>query len=100
MHGEIVCYLTTADMWSYCTSQPYICLTVHYIDSKWVLQSHCLQTHYIPRDHSGQQLQDPLCISLDEWYLDPYLLPQIVLVISGLLASYLNGNIQVALVTI
>ena len=71
MHEEIVCYSATADLWSSCTTQPYMCLTVHYIDSKWVLQSHCLQAHYIPEDHTGQQLQDALGISLDEWYLDP-----------------------------
>ena len=63
--------LHAADLWSSCTTQPYICLTVHYIDSKWVLQSHCLQAYYIPEDHTGQQLQDALGISLDEWYLDP-----------------------------
>lgn len=58
IYDEILGFSATADLWSSCTTQPYICFTVHYIDLKWVLQSHCLQTHYIPEDHTGQQLQD------------------------------------------
>ena len=53
--GEIFGFSATADLWS---SRPYICFMVHYIDLKWVLQSHCSQARCIPEDHTGQQLQD------------------------------------------
>ena len=45
-------------------------LTVHYIDTEWNLQSHCLQANYMPEDHTGEKLQDALIMSFDEWNLD------------------------------
>ena len=64
-------FSATTDLWSSCTSDPYLCLTVHYIDMEWNLQSHCLQANYMPQDHTGEQLQDALSTSFDEWSLDP-----------------------------
>ena len=64
-------FSATTDFWSSCTSDPYLCLTVHYIDMEWNLQSHCLQANYMPQDHTGEQLQDALSTSFDEWSLDP-----------------------------
>lgn len=37
-------FATTTDLWSSRTSEPYISLTVHFIDDKWALHSKCLQT--------------------------------------------------------
>ena len=64
-------FLATTDLWSSCTSDPYLSLTVHYIDMEWNLQSHCLQANYMPQDHTGEQIQDALNTSFDEWSLDP-----------------------------
>ena len=36
-------FSATADLWSSRTSDPYLCITIHYIDSEWNLQSHCLR---------------------------------------------------------
>ena len=36
--------------------KPYISFTIHFIDSQWVLQSRCLQTQFMPDDHSGEIL--------------------------------------------
>ena len=55
-------YSGTADLWSSCTSDPYLSFTVHYVDTSWDLQTHCLQAHYMPEDHTGVQLQDALSI--------------------------------------
>lgn len=46
-------YSATTDLWSSRTIQPYLSLTVHFIDN-WTLQSVCLQTSYFPDDHKGE----------------------------------------------
>ena len=63
-------FSATADLWSSCTTQPYLGYTIHYIDSSWVLQSHCLQVHFMPESHSGINLQSALSATLQEWSLD------------------------------
>lgn len=63
-------FSATTDLWSSCTSDPYLCLTIHYIDSEWNLQSHCLQANYMPEDHTGEHLQDALTTSFTEWGVD------------------------------
>ena len=70
MKKEAHYFSATTDLWSSRTSDPYLSLTVHYIDTEWNLQSHCLQANYMPEDHTGEQLQDALSISFDEWNLD------------------------------
>ena len=63
-----MCFFSaTTDLWSSCLSDPYLCLTIHYIDLEWNLQSHCLQVNYMPEDHTGENLQDALSTSLTEW---------------------------------
>ena len=49
MREECIDFSATADLRSSCTSEPYLCLTVHYISSDWILKSHCLQTHFTPK---------------------------------------------------
>ena len=67
---ECVYFSATADLWSSCTSEPYLCLTIHYISSDWALKSHCLQAHFTPEDHTGLHLQDAMNTTLREWNLD------------------------------
>ena len=38
-------YSATTELWSSVGMEPYISLTVHYVDGKWKLRSKCLQTH-------------------------------------------------------
>ena len=71
LKDEYIYFSSTADMWSSNTSEPYIAYTIHYIDSCWSLQSHCIQAHYSPEDHTGQNLSDALGLVLQEWELDP-----------------------------
>ena len=50
-------YTITTDMWSATgTMTPYMAVTVHYIDVEWRLQSHCLQTIFVPEDHTAENL--------------------------------------------
>ena len=63
-------FSATANLWSSCTSDPYLYITIRSIDSEWNLQSHCLQANYMPEDHTGEHLQDALSTSFAEWGLD------------------------------
>ena len=45
-------------------------ISVHYVDTQWNLQTHCLQAHYLPEDHTGVQLQDALSVTLEQWELN------------------------------
>lgn len=49
-------FSTTTDLWSSRTSEPYISLTVHFIDDNFDLKSRCLQTSYFPQDHTGENI--------------------------------------------
>ena len=47
-------YSITTNMWSTTgTMTPYMAVTVHYIDAECRLQSHCLQTVFVPEDHTA-----------------------------------------------
>ena len=70
MKKEANYFSGTADLWSSCTTEPYLCFTVHYVDTQWNLQTHCLQAHYLPEDHTGVQLQDALSVTLEQWELN------------------------------
>ena len=49
---------------------PNLSYTIHYIDDNWILRSHCLQAHFVPESHTGNNLQDALLSTLQEWNLD------------------------------
>ena len=62
-------FSATTDLWSSATMQPYISYSVHFIDRCWRLKSYCLQTHFIPEDHTGANIKDHLLESLSRWNL-------------------------------
>ncbi len=62
-------YCGTTNLWSSVTSEPYISFTVHYIDENWKLHSKCLQTLYMPQDHTGVNIADVLSETLAVWEL-------------------------------
>jgi len=53
---------------------PYL---INYVNTNWDLQTHFLQAHYMPEDHSGVQLQDALNITLEQWNLHQWKLTAI-----------------------
>lgn len=59
----------TTDLWSSRTTEPYISLTVHFVDDESVLKSCCLQTSYFPDDHTGQNIAAGLIEALAAWDL-------------------------------
>jgi len=63
-------FASTTDMWSSRTSEPYISLTVHYIDSDWKLLNSCLETSFFPEDHTGENIASGLREFLQSWRLE------------------------------
>jgi len=62
-------FSTTTDLWSSEGMKPYLSYTIHFI-SNWKLQSRCLQTSFMPEDHTGENLAESMKCSLEAWELD------------------------------
>lgn len=62
-------FATTSDLWSSRTSEPYISLTIHFIDKEWNLKTRCLETAYFPDDHTGEVIAEGLKEALLSWSL-------------------------------
>lgn len=60
-------FATTADLWSSRTSEPYLSLTIHFIDKDWNLVSLCLQMVYFPEDCTGEAIAAGLADALASW---------------------------------
>ncbi len=61
----------TTDMWlASGTLQPYLSYTVHFVDQDWTLRNRCLQTLYLPDDHTGENIAEALASMLEAWGLD------------------------------
>ena len=63
-------FSATTDLWTSAAGDPYITFTTHYIDSNWELKSYCLQTHYLPQDHTGENIAGVLEETLQQWALE------------------------------
>ena len=60
-------FASTTDMWYSVGSKPYISYTVHFVDSKWELQSIALSIHFLPEDHTATIISEVLEEILQEW---------------------------------
>ena len=60
-----------SDLWSSIGLKPYLSYTVHYISPDWKLESKCLQTHFMPEDHTAENLGEALKTTLESWDLLP-----------------------------
>ncbi|CAA7036531.1 unnamed protein product [Microthlaspi erraticum] len=67
LHGRIS---FTSDLWTAVTDEGYVCLTAHYIDSKWQLKNKILVFNALPPPHSGIKLAMHLLEMLKEWGID------------------------------
>ena len=68
--SDVIFFAATTDLWSSRAMHPYISYTVHYIDGEWTMKSHCLQTHYMPEDHTGENVKEAMLQTLQDWCLD------------------------------
>nr|XP_054606785.1 E3 SUMO-protein ligase ZBED1-like [Nothobranchius furzeri] len=62
-------FASTTDMWSSRTSDPYMSLTIHYVDKDWKLKNKCLETSFFPEDHTGENIAKGLKEFLSSWNL-------------------------------
>ncbi|XP_076841981.1 E3 SUMO-protein ligase ZBED1-like [Brachyhypopomus gauderio] len=69
LEEDVSYYSATTDLWSSRTLQPYMSLTVHFINDTWALRSICLQTAYFPEDHKGEVIAQGIKESLNSWKL-------------------------------
>jgi len=63
-------FSATTDLWSSFGLTPYISLTIHFINSEWVLCSRNLNTTYIPEDHTSSNIAQMLLDMLLSWNLN------------------------------
>ena len=68
--SRIEYFLATTDCWSSQGMKPYLSYTIHYIDHEWAIKSCCLQTVYLPEDHTANNLAESLEETLRSWSLD------------------------------
>ena len=48
LNTDFTYFATTTDLWYSRTSEPYIILTIHYIDKEWNLLNKCFKHHNFP----------------------------------------------------
>lgn len=63
-------YAMTTDPWTSGACDPYITLTIHYIDGEWSLKSKCLDTVALFADHTGDNIADCVTDILSNWELE------------------------------
>ena len=62
-------FSATTDLWFSEGMKPYLSYTIHFI-CIWKLLSRCLQTSFMPEDHTGENLAEAIKCSLEAWELD------------------------------
>ena len=62
-------FSATTDLWTSAASEPYMTLTVHYVDKAWNLRSFCLETVPMFVDHTGKNIADAVSDIFDNWGL-------------------------------
>lgn len=63
-------FATTTDLWSSRKMEPYISLTLHFIDPDFNLKTKCLQTAFFPADHTGEHIAAGLRQAMASWDLE------------------------------
>ena len=49
---------------------PYMSFTAHYLTKEWALKSRCLETVFVPQNHTADNLANALRDVLADWSLD------------------------------
>lgn len=60
----------TTDMWSSINMTPYMSVTVHYISEDWKLEAKCLETTFIPENHTAEVLAEALSDAMQDWDIE------------------------------
>jgi hypothetical protein len=51
-------FACTMDAWSSLAGEPYMTLSVHFVNDEWVLKTKCLTTMYVPASHTADTIID------------------------------------------
>ena len=62
-------YSFTTDFWTSCQNRSYVTVTVHYIDSDYILQSYLLETKEFTQSHTGVNIAEEMRSIMNEWSL-------------------------------
>ena len=60
----------TSDLWTFVTSEGYICLTAHYVDENWELKNIILNFCHVPPPHTRTLLSEKILNFLEEWGIE------------------------------
>lgn len=60
----------TSDLWTACTIEGYICLTAHFVDTNWKLNSKILNFCHMPPPHAGFELSKKILEFLTDWGIE------------------------------
>lgn len=60
----------TTDMWSSINMTPYITVTAHYISEDWELMAKCLETTFVPENHTAEALAEVLTEVVHDWDIE------------------------------
>ncbi|XP_057689438.1 E3 SUMO-protein ligase ZBED1-like [Corythoichthys intestinalis] len=66
---DVQYFAATSDLWCSRTTEPYISLTVHFINDKWELCTRVLETAYFPDDHTSEMIAQALKQMISAWDL-------------------------------
>ena len=67
--SEASSFSLTMDAWSAITTDPFLCVTCHFVGSDFVLKSRCLTCVYVPEDHTGINIASRVEEVLEEFQL-------------------------------
>ncbi|CAN1153995.1 Zinc finger BED domain-containing protein RICESLEEPER 2 [Linum perenne] len=60
----------TSDMWTSLTTRSFLCLTAHYVDENWKLNSKLLNFSHVRPPHTAFELKTDIYRMLKEWGID------------------------------
>jgi hypothetical protein len=60
----------TSDLWTFLTTDGYMCLTTHFIDKNWVLTKRVLNFSFMPPPHNDISLCEKTYNMLEEWGIE------------------------------
>ncbi len=94
--SKVECYAATTDLWTSGSCDPYITVTLHFIDYEWNLKSFCLDTVPMYDDHTGQNISDALLDVLENWELSKTKWLQLPLNGANVVAALRNLGVRIS----
>ena len=65
--GDAAYCSLTLDLWTSTSHDPYLSVTIDFIDNEWCLKTFCLETTPLYDDHAGTNIKDAVVEILQNW---------------------------------